>query len=121
MDDSDAFGPEVGSRQDGMASEEYGPARRAMRGEASMANNEESWHLDRRVPLAMIFAFVAQTLVLVYVGTTWKVEVESRLNVLEKFDERAQSQESRVIVVEQKPTFIADSVQRIEDALAKKP
>ena len=66
----------------------------------------------------MIVVFVLQTITVIYVGTTWKVEVEARLKQLEKSEERQQSQESRLVVVEQQLTFIAESVKRIESAVA---
>jgi hypothetical protein len=83
-----------------------------------MESEETGWHLDKRVPLTMIVVFVLQTITVIYVGTTWKVEVEARLKQLEKSEERQQSQESRLVVVEQQLTFIAESVKRIESAVA---
>lgn len=77
-------------------------------------DEESQWHLDKRVPITLIAAFVIQTITLVYVGTTWKSDVDHRLDSLEKSDEARRPQENRIIVVEQQLKFIADSVGRIE-------
>lgn len=75
---------------------------------------DSAWHLDKRVPIAMIGAFLFQTVTLVYVGTSWKVETDSRIVSLEKSDAERKPQEGRLIVVEQKLTYIVDSLGRIE-------
>jgi len=43
----------------------------------------QSWHLDKKVPLALIFAFVMQTLTLVFIGASWKAETDQRLSTVE--------------------------------------
>lgn len=43
----------------------------------------ESWHLDKRVPIGLIFALLVQTITLVYVGSTWKAETDGRLSTVE--------------------------------------
>ena len=80
-------------------------------------NDADSWHLDKKVPIGIILALVCQTIVLVYVGTTWKVDVESRLTVLEKSADRDAPQEARIIVVEQEMKYIRESLRRIEAAI----
>ena len=42
-----------------------------------------AWHLDRKVPLALILAFIMQTFTLVFVGATWKAETDQRLATVE--------------------------------------
>lgn len=79
--------------------------------------DENSWHLDKKVPIGIIVALIVQTVVLVYVGTTWKVDVESRLGTLEKTSDRNAGQEARIIVVEQQLNYIRESLRRIESAL----
>ncbi len=79
--------------------------------------DENAWHLDKKVPIGIIVALLVQTIVLVYVGTTWKVDVESRLGALEKSDTRRESQEARIIIVEQQLSYIRESLRRIEGAI----
>ena len=76
--------------------------------------DESQWHLDKRVPISMIMAFVAQTITLVYVGTAWKSDIDHRLVVLEKSDDQRRPQESRIIIVEQQLKFITDSLGWVE-------
>lgn len=87
----------------------------------SPRNSDESeWHLDKRVPIAMVMAFVCQTITLVYVGTTWKSDIDHRVTSLEKTDEMRRPQESRILVVEQKLKFIAESLGRIENKIDRR-
>lgn len=83
--------------------------------EDEVAHSE--WHLDKRVPISMIGAFVLQTITLVYVGTTWKSDVDHRLSSLEQSADRNFPQEGRLTILEQKFTFIQDSLHRIEEKL----
>lgn len=78
------------------------------------------WHLDKRIPIAMVFAFIAQTVVLVVIGTSWKVGVDARLYHLEKLADDRQDQEARVIVMEQKLQHIIETLDRLEAALEAK-
>ena len=81
---------------------------------------ESNWHLDKKVPLALVLMIVLQTLTIVYVGTSWKSDIDHRLTTLEKGDVINLAQESRIIVLEQKFDFIHDSLKRIEETVTKK-
>jgi hypothetical protein len=78
------------------------------------------WHLDRKVPLAIIFAFVVQTVTLVVIGTAWKTDIDNRVQQLEKSDNERRPQESRIVIVEQQLKYIAESLTRIEAKLDNK-
>lgn len=78
---------------------------------------DQAWHLDKKVPLGLMAAIIVQTITLVYVGTTWKSDVDHRLVVLEKSDDQKRPQETRIIIVEQQLKFIAESLQRIESKI----
>ena len=87
-----------------------------------MQNDDDSaWHLDRRVPIGLIASIVVQTVVFVYVGTSWKSDVDHRLVTLEVFKtdktQKDAPQEARLIVLEQKFNFIEESLRRIEGKL----
>lgn len=79
-----------------------------------MTGRGESWHLDKKVPLGIIFAIILQTLTLVVIGTIWKTQTDSRLEALEKVDFGRQSHENRITILEQKFSYIQESLQRIE-------
>ena len=87
----------------------------------------EEWHLDKRVPISIIIALALQTITFVYLGTTWKTDIDHRIGSLEKGDEtRAavelrldairSNQSDRITILEQKFDFIQQSLQRIERA-----
>jgi hypothetical protein len=75
------------------------------------------WHLDRRVPLTMIAAFFLQTVTLVYVGSAWKADTDSRLTQLERSNDDKKSQESRLIKLEERLSYMSDSQKRVETKL----
>lgn len=74
----------------------------------------EHWHLDKKVPITIIIALFFQTITFIYIATTWKTEIDYRIGSLEKSAEERKNQESRIVAVEQKIGFIAETVQRID-------
>ena len=83
-------------------------------------NGDGNWHLDKRVPIGLLFMIVVQTVTLVYVGTTWKSDIDHRLFSLERSDSDRSSQSSRIVVLETQFTFIQDSLIRIEQKINEK-
>jgi hypothetical protein len=75
---------------------------------------QTDWHLDKRVPIAMVVAFFIQTITLVYVGSTWKADTDQRIAHLERSNEERKSQESRLVRVEERLGYMSDSQRRIE-------
>jgi hypothetical protein len=85
-------------------------------------DENEHWHLDKRVPLAFIAAMILQTIGLVAVASAWKADVDSRLLILERSMEERKGQGDRLLIVEQQLRYIKESVDRIESSLgASKP
>lgn len=84
-----------------------------------MQNSENQWHLDRKVPLGIILALFVQTITIVYVGTSWKSDVDHRLNDLEKTDASRADNSNRITILEQRFIFIADALKEINDKLGK--
>jgi len=84
---------------------------------ASSASDEKYWHLDKKVPVSIIFAMIFQTILVIYIGTTWKTEVDFRLANLERQNSERQSQEGRIIVMEQQLRYIVESIRRVETLL----
>ena len=82
------------------------------------AARREQWHLDKRVPIGIIFALVLQTISFFVIATSWKTTVDSRLGRLEEIVSDNKSQGDRIIILEQQLTFIAASLKRIEDRLS---
>lgn len=85
--------------------------------EGSAKNNHEGWHLDRRMPITIILAVVMQTIVAIYIGTTWKTEIDYRLRNVERHIEERRSQEPRIITMEQQLRYLVESMRRIETLL----
>lgn len=82
------------------------------------AAQREQWHLDKRVPIGIIFALVVQTITFFVIATSWKTTVDGRLGRLEEIVSDNKSQGDRIIILEQQLTFIAASLKRIEDRLS---
>ena len=78
---------------------------------------DTEWHLDKRVPITIVFMFVLQTITLVYVGTSWKTDIDSRIKALEKSDDRSAAYESRIIVLEQGMLGIREDLSEIKALL----
>lgn len=73
------------------------------------------WHLDKRVPLAMIFAIVVQTIGLV----AFVARLETRVTHLEASEARAASMDlsGRIIKVETQLSGLNETTDRIEEKL----
>ena len=90
------------------------------------------WHLDKRVPISIIVTLVLQTLTFVYLGTTWKADIDHRIGSLEKdgtlrsalelrMDVIRANQADRLTALETKFDFIQKSLERIERATVPNP
>ena len=79
----------------------------------------EEWHLDRRVPISIIIALFVQTVVFVYVGTTWKADVDARIVSLEKSENSRDSHENRLVILEQQFGYIRADLQEIKSLLRR--
>lgn len=84
----------------------------------SQVMQREEWHLDKKVPIGIIFALIVQTISFFVIATSWKTSVDGRLGRLEEIVAENKSQGDRIIILEQQLKFIADSLKRIEDKLA---
>jgi len=74
----------------------------------------EPWHLDKKVPLGIIAAIIMQTIALVVVGTSWKSDVDHRLDSLEATRSVTSPQGDRITILEQQFSFIQRTLDRIE-------
>lgn len=74
----------------------------------------EGWHLDKKVPIAIIFALVGQTLFFTYWGSTWKSETDSRLLSLEKYQDATSGQDRRITILEQQFGYIREDLAEIK-------
>lgn len=74
---------------------------------------ENEWHLDKRVPIAMIATIIMQSLAAVW----WAASMQSRLEALERFIASQAANEARLVRVEQATSMQSRALDRIEDKL----
>jgi hypothetical protein len=74
------------------------------------------WHLDKRVPVALIFAMLVQTAGVVWWGAT----TSERLSNLERRVESTSPQADRLTRVEVKLDNIADAIADIKQTIRNK-
>jgi len=80
-----------------------------------MAGREDAqWHLDKRVPIGLILALVAQTIVLTAWGTAKFDDINNRVTNLEKSDEGQQTHEGRIIKLEEQFSYIRSDLAEIK-------
>jgi len=83
-----------------------------------MVQDEDGqWHLDKRVPLALIGTLAMQTIVVVW----WAANASARLDALEKKVESAAPQVERLVRVETKVDGLLDSLKEVKSLLQKVP
>lgn len=74
------------------------------------------WHLDKRVPIAMLLAILAQT----GTGFWWAATTSERINNLEKRADAAAPQADRLTRVEVKLDGVTDAIGRVERLIQQK-
>lgn len=79
-------------------------------------DNGRAWHLDKRVPIALIFTIAAQTMAIVW----WAATASARLDQLERQVNLSAPQAERVIRLEAKMDSLVESIGELK-ALFKRP
>ena len=77
----------------------------------------EQWHLDKKVPIGIIFALIVQTITFFTIAAAWKTSVDVRIERLEEIAVDSTKQGDRILILEQKFSYIVESLARIEKKL----
>jgi len=79
-----------------------------------MANgyDDRNWHLDKRVPVALIVTIVMQTIGIVW----WAASISARVEVLERRLDEARHNQSRIVRLEANQNAVYQRLDRIEAA-----
>ncbi len=78
----------------------------------SIPDVNRHWHLDRRVPVALITTIIMQTIGIVW----WAASISSRVDVLEHGLQEARHNQSRIIRLEANQNAVYQRLDRIEAA-----
>jgi hypothetical protein len=76
--------------------------------------NENAWHLDKKVPIGLILALLVQTVVITSWGTAKFDDINNRVANLEKSDEGQQTHEGRIIKLEEQFSYIRSDLAEIK-------
>jgi len=76
---------------------------------------QTGWHLDKRVPLALILALVVQTGTIIW----WASSVSARLDNVERWQAANDETRERLAVLESRLSAIQSGVARIERKLGE--
>lgn len=79
-----------------------------------MKPEQERWHLDKRVPIALIVTILIQTGAALW----WAATVNARVDVLERQATATAPQDARLTRLEVKLEFMQEGIARIERALS---
>lgn len=71
------------------------------------------WHLDKRVPIALIVTIIIQSMAAVW----WAATMQSRMEALERMLSSQAGTESRLVRLEQVTTIQTRTMERIENKL----
>lgn len=80
-----------------------------------MSEEKPGWHLDKRVPLALILALLVQTGGVV----AWFATLDSRITTVEAWQEKNDATRDRLTAIETQLSGMKDSLVRIERKLDK--
>lgn len=84
-----------------------------------MSDLENSWHLDKKVPIGLIVALLAQTIVITSWGSAKFENIDNRISNLEKSDEGQQTHEGRIIKLEEQFSYIRTDLAEIKELLRR--
>lgn len=84
---------------------------------AVVDTSDSQWHLDKKVPIALILAIIMQTSGMVW----WAASAAERLNALERKAEAVAPQAERLARVETKLEAVQDGIAEIKSILRKEP
>lgn len=76
-------------------------------------SGDNQWHLDKRVPLALIITIALQSVAAIW----WAATTTTRLDNLEKLMTTLATQDQRVVRLEQQAITTTESLRRIETKL----
>ena len=79
--------------------------------------DDSNWHLDKKVPIAMILAIAIQTGGMVW----WAASASERINALERKAEVAAPQAERLARVETNLESVKDGILEIKSILRREP
>jgi hypothetical protein len=82
----------------------------------SQRDDDQQWHLDRKVPLALIFTIIAQTIVAAWAASN----IWTRVGELERKVEMAAPQAERIIRLETKVDGITGSLAEIKTLVTRR-
>jgi hypothetical protein len=82
----------------------------------SHRDDDQQWHLDRKVPLALIFTIIAQTIVAAWAASN----IWTRVGELERKVEAAAPQAERTIRLETKVDGITGSLAEIKTLVTRR-
>ena len=82
-----------------------------------MAENRDDrhWHLDRRVPVALIITIIMQTIGIVW----WAASLSARVDALEVRIREARDNQSRIIRLEANQAAVSRRLDRMLDAFRR--
>lgn len=78
---------------------------------------DKAWHLDKRIPLAMILAIIGQAVVFIWLGSSFAARTELRLTVLERSVELSATTSDRLARIEESQKWVAQAVIEMKDEL----
>ncbi len=84
-----------------------------------MPPSRDEWHLDKKVPIALIIGFITQTIVLTAWGASTFEHLDGRVMILEKTEEDQKDHENRITILEQKFDYIRGDLSEIKTLLSR--
>lgn len=80
-------------------------------------DREREWHLDKKVPLALIFTIAVQTMGIVY----WAAGLNVRMDQLERQVLGYAPQSERIVRLEEKIGVVQEGISEIKQLLRARP
>lgn len=86
---------------------------------AQTAMSEEQWHLDKRVPITLIFTILAQTLAVGWFVSNLASRVEANTAAISRLSQTATAQDERVRLNTTAISRVEETLRNIEKTLER--
>lgn len=77
-------------------------------------DDDSSWHLDKKVPVGLFLMIMIQTATLIYVGTSWKSDIDHRLTNVEAVAAHDSAQEQAIAILKTQTESTNKTLDRLE-------
>lgn len=88
-----------------------------MSDDVNTSKDDNHWHLDKKVPLGIIFVIAVQTITFTALAASWRSDIEGRMKVVERSTEDLKQIDNRTVKLEEKFSYLVEGLSETKQLL----